>query len=89
MKSDLKIDIDGVRLNVRVGAIFRHNDDVIIEISKVGLNSVVPGGRIKINEKSTLALKREVNADKMKYIEISSLEGLEWLDTKGKKDDGR
>ena len=78
MKSDLKIDIDGVRLNVRVGAIFRHKDEIIIEISKIGLNSVIPGGRIKINEKSSLALKREVkeemnfelNTDKLKLIKV-------------------
>lgn len=63
MASDLKIDIDGVRLNVRVGAIMRHGDDVVIEISKIGLNSVVPGGRIQINEKSTSALVRELKEE--------------------------
>ena len=63
MASDLKIDIDGVRLNVRVGAIMRHGDNVVIEISKIGLNSVVPGGRIQINEKSTTALVRELKEE--------------------------
>ena len=63
MASDLKIDIDGVRLNVRVGAIMRHGDNVVIEISKIGLNSVVPGGRIQINEKSTSALVRELQEE--------------------------
>lgn len=63
MASDLKLDIDGIRLNVRVGAIIRYKEDVVIEISKLGLNSVVPGGRIKINEKSTTALKRELKEE--------------------------
>ena len=63
MASDLKIDIDGVRLNVRVGAIMRYNDDVIVEISTVGRNSVIPGGRIKINEKSTRSLVRELKEE--------------------------
>lgn len=63
MASDLKIDIDGIRLNIRVGVIMRHDDDVVIEISKVGRNSVVPGGRIRINENSKSALKRELKEE--------------------------
>lgn len=63
MASDLKIDIDGARLNVRVGVIVRHGDDVVIEISNVGRNSVIPGGRIKINEKSSSALIREIKEE--------------------------
>jgi len=60
MASDLKIDIDGIRLNVRAGVIMRYNDQVVIEISKIGLNSVVPGGRVQINERSSATLVREV-----------------------------
>ncbi|MBP3431594.1 MAG: NUDIX domain-containing protein [Clostridia bacterium] len=63
MARDLKVDIDGVRLNVRVGVIVRHSDEVLIEISKIGLNSVVPGGRIKINEHSSKALARELKEE--------------------------
>ena len=67
MASDLKIDIDDVRLNVRVGAIMRYNDDIVLEISTVGRNSVVPGGRIQINEHSTDALVRELG-EEMKFV---------------------
>ena len=63
MAKDLMIDIDGARLNVRVGVIMRHADDVVIEISTVGRNSVIPGGRIQINEKSTSALVRELQEE--------------------------
>ena len=66
MASDLKVDIDGSRLNVRVGAIIRHNNQVIIEISDIGRNSVVPGGRIHINEHSCDALVRELE-EEMNY----------------------
>lgn len=59
MLSDLKTDIDGIRLNIRVGAVMRYNDEIVMEISKIGANSTIPGGRIKINEKSVDALKRE------------------------------
>lgn len=63
MASDLKVVIDGVRLNVRVGAILRNGEDVVIEVSRVGANSVVPGGRIQINEKSSSALVRELKEE--------------------------
>ena len=63
MASDLKIDIDGVRLNVRVGVIMRYHDDIIIEISAIGRNSVIPGGRIKINESSLKSLAREIKEE--------------------------
>ena len=32
---------------------------------------------------TTIALKKDVEADKMKYIEVGKLEGLEWIDKKG------
>ena len=60
MAKDLKINIEGTRLNIRVGAILRHEKEVLIEVSTVGRNSVVPGGRIKINESSRDALAREL-----------------------------
>lgn len=63
MTKDIKIDIDGVRLNVRVGVIMRHKENVVIEISTVGRNSVVPGGRIHINEDSKSALAREIKEE--------------------------
>ncbi len=60
MAKDINIEIDGKRLNVRVGVIMRHKDKVVIEISTAGRNSVVPGGRIHICEASIDALEREV-----------------------------
>lgn len=73
MASDLKIDIDNIRLNIRVGAILRYNDQVIIEISTEGRNSVIPGGRIKINESSKLSLVRELEEEMRFFADINKL----------------
>ena len=63
MGKDLKVDIGEVRLNVRCGLIMRHGDDVVIEISKIGRNSVIPGGRIQTLESSRDAIIREIKEE--------------------------
>ena len=61
MKRDLVLDIDDIILNIRVGIIFKYKDKVLIEIRKDRTgNSVIPGGRIRIGERSIDALKREI-----------------------------
>ena len=62
MKKDLSIMVDDVKLNIRVGIIFKYQDKVLIELSNTS-NSVIPGGRIKINEKSSDAIKREIKEE--------------------------
>ena len=64
MKSDLKLTVDDIILNIRVGIIFKYLNKVMIEIRKdrVG-NSVIPGGRIKIDELREDALKREIQEE--------------------------
>ena len=78
---DLSVMIGEYRLNVRVGVIFKYQDKTLIEIRKdrVG-NSVIPGGRIKIGEKSDDALIREIKEemgillDKSKLIYNNTIE---------------
>ena len=67
MKSDISLPIDNIYLNIRVGIIFRYQGKVLIEIRKdrVG-NSVIPGGRLKIDEYRIEALKREIK-EEMNY----------------------
>ena len=60
MAKDLNLYVDEVCVNIRCGAIMRSGDDVVLEVSRVGVNSVIPGGRIKINESSRDAIKREM-----------------------------
>ena len=64
MKSDIALKIDDIFLNIRVGIIFKYHDKVLIEIRKdrVG-NSVIPGGRLKIDEYRIDALKREIREE--------------------------
>ena len=90
MKSDIALKIDDIFLNIRVGIIFKYEDKVLIEIRKdrVG-NSVIPGGRLKIDEYRLDALKREINEemnislDDNKIIEKDVIE--EFFDFDGKR----
>ena len=83
--NDLKIEIDGSRLNVRVGAILRYQNNIVIEVAQ-GRNSVIPGGRIKINEHSSDALIREIkeemnfNLNKNKLTLLKSFENFFVMD---------
>ena len=79
MKSDISLPIDGIYLNIRVGIIFKHHGKVLIEIRKdrVG-NSVIPGGRLKIDESRIDALKREIK-EEMNYN--LSIDKISYCDT--------
>ena len=78
MNSDLKGMIDDVIFNIRVGVILEYQYKVLIEISKIGSNSVIPGGRIKAYETSINAIKREImeetgfdlNENKLEYVKV-------------------
>ena len=89
MASDIKIDIDGIRLNVRVGVIMRFDGQVIIEVSKIGRNSVVPGGRIHINEKSSDALVREIQEEMHIKLDKNKLKQIKVFENFFKYDEQR
>lgn len=76
MTKDLNIIDENNRLNVRVGVIARYLDNIIIEITTENF-SVIPGGRIKFNEKSSLALKREMKEEINLDIDENRLKKLE------------
>ena len=70
---------DDIILNIRVGIIFKYNDRVLIEIRKDRKgNSVIPGGRMKIDELRKDTVKREIKEEmgldlvdeKIKYKDI-------------------
>ena len=63
MKSDLSLMIDDIKLNIRVGIIFKFDNKVLLEIPKILGNSVIPGGRVKIDELSINAIKREIKEE--------------------------
>lgn len=60
---DISLMIGKIKFNLRVGVVLRYQDEVLIELSKIGTNSVIPGGRIKVGEDSRDALKREMEEE--------------------------
>ena len=67
MNNDINVIIDGCKLNIRTGVIIKYNNKVLVELSKIGGHSTIPGGRIHINEKSDDAAVRELREE----IELS------------------
>ena len=63
MQRDLSFMVDDFHLNVRVGVILRYEDKTVLEVSRLGLNSVIPGGRIRIGESSRDAIIREMREE--------------------------
>ena len=82
MSNDLKITMGSNVLNIRVGIILRKDNEVVLEISKIGANSAVPGGRIRINENSFEAIIREIkeemdmDLDKSKVNKVDTYENF-------------
>ena len=63
MRKDISIVVDDTRINVRTGVIFKYNNKALIEISKTGSNSTIPGGRVKFYEKSEDTAIREIKEE--------------------------
>ena len=60
---DLSVMINDVKLNVRVGAIIKYQNKILVERNKNVDFSVVPGGRVQTLETSLEALLRELNEE--------------------------
>ena len=60
---DLSVMINNVKLNIRVGAIIKHQNKILVERNKNVDFSVVPGGRVQTLETSLEALLREINEE--------------------------
>lgn len=79
---DLSTMIDDVKLNIRVGAIIKYQDKILVEKNKNVNFSVIPGGRIKTLENSHTSLLREIkeeigiNIEKEKCQLISLIENF-------------
>lgn len=81
MKSDIALNIDNIFLNIRVGIIFKYQGKVLIEIRKdrVG-NSVIPGGRLKIDELREAALKREIKEEMHYTLDDNKIKFIKTLE---------
>ena len=79
---DISVMIGNTKFNLRVGVIFKYREEVLIELSKIGSNSVIPGGRIKVGEDSRDAIKREMeeemgfSIDKEKLVFVKLFENF-------------
>ena len=56
---DLSVMIDDVKLNIRVGALIKYEDKILVEKNNAVDFLVIPGGRIKTLENSKQSLLRE------------------------------
>lgn len=63
MNKDLSVMIDDVKLNIRVGAIIKYQNKILVEKNKNVDFYVVPGGRLKTLEDSKTALLRELKEE--------------------------
>lgn len=63
MNKDLSVMIDDIKLNIRVGAIIKYQNKILVEKNKNVDFYVVPGGRLKALEDSKTALLRELKEE--------------------------
>ena len=61
--SDITVNVGGYRVNLRVGAIVCQGDKVLVCRMRDKNWWFLPGGRIKTNESSLVALKRELSEE--------------------------
>ena len=67
---DLTIDIGNYRLNVRAAALIIHNNKVLTHRNINKDHYCIPGGRIEIGESSEETVKREIQEELGKKVEI-------------------
>lgn len=68
---DITVDIGDYKLNVRTAGIMIHNDKILLHKNVKSDYYALIGGRVKIGENSEVTLKREINEEMGKNIEIT------------------
>lgn len=68
--SDVTFDFHGHRINLRVGAIVRRGDEIVLCRNRSENWWYLPGGRLKAGEDSLEGLKRELNEELGSSFEI-------------------
>ena len=83
---DLSIKLNGTRLNLRVGAVLTCGGRAVVEVSLIGANSCLPGGRVRLCEHSLDALVRElreetgISFDRDRFRQLTVIENFFVLD---------
>ena len=68
---DLTLDLDDYRLNIRAGAAIIHNNKILTHKNINKDHYCLPGGRIEIGESSEETVKRELQEELKKDVEIT------------------
>lgn len=68
---DITVDIGDYKLNVRAAGIMIHNGKILLHKNVKSDYYALIGGRVKIGENSEVTLKREINEEMGKNIEIT------------------
>lgn len=68
-KTDLTLNVDDYKLNVRATAVIIHNGKLLVHHNKENGHYVLIGGRVKIGEDSATTVKREVEEEIGKKVE--------------------
>ena len=67
---DLTLDVEKYGLNIRAGGVIIHNNKVLTHKDLNKKHYCIPGGRVKIGENSEHTIKREIQEELGKPIEI-------------------
>lgn len=68
---DLTIDVEDYKLNIRAGVVIIHNNKVLVHRNVNSDHYALIGGRVEIGEDSASTVKREVEEETGKKIEIT------------------
>jgi len=68
---DITIDVDNYKLNVRAAGIMIHNGKILVHRNINSDHYALIGGRVEIGESSADTVKREINEELGKNIEIT------------------
>lgn len=69
---DLCLDVGEYKLNIRAAGVIIHNNKVLVHKNVNKDHYAIPGGRIEIGENSEQTLKREIQEELGKEIEINN-----------------
>lgn len=67
---DLTLDVEDYKLNIRAGGVIIHNNKILTHRNINKDHYCLPGGRIEIGESSEQTIKREIQEELGKQIEI-------------------
>ena len=68
---DLTLDVENYKLNVRAAAVITHNNKILVHRNISSDHYALIGGRVEIGEDSEHTIKREIQEELEKEIEIT------------------